>query len=333
MKEERGWRVICGDCMEELPRLGAASVEAVITDPPYGIGFEGLRWDRHDPDRYDAWCERWLTECLRVLRPGGHLASFAAPRTAHRLATGIEKSGFELRDTLMWVFSRGYPKSRNLRGQWAGWGTGLRPAYEPILLARRPFDGKTARNVEAHGTGALHLAACRVPGGEGQPDRWPSNLIFGHGPDCAPGRCEPRCAVRLLDAQRRRAGAPPSRFFYCVKASRRERDAGCERLPRRTVETLAVGAGAKARRARRFNPHATVKPLELMHWLVRLLTPPGGLVLDPFCGSGSTGCAAALEGRFIGIEREPAYAEVARARIAFWQRQAGGPAKGCGGRT
>jgi DNA modification methylase len=344
----RRWRVQHADCLTLLPTLECSSVDVVITDPPYGISFAGMGWDvprRLDPGRppgrrrsaasesaaFQAFSTAWAEQALRVLKPGGHLAAFAAPRTAHLLACGLEQAGFEIRDTLMWIQGQGYPASRNLPG---GWGTGLKPAYEPIILARRPLDGTLQANHAAHGTGALNIEACRIPdtpprcAEEGrrhgparaasERGRWPANLFLSHDPICTPTRCATGCPVGLLGDRQR--------FFYTAKASRRERDAGCEQLPRRTTQTFKIGAAAQRRaRARPVaNLHPTVKPIELMRWLVRLLTPAGGLVLDPFTGSGSTGAAAVLEGaRFLGIEREADYILIARARISHWD----GPAQ------
>ena len=206
----------------------------------------------------------------------------------------------------MWLNGEGVPKSRRIAD---GMGTALKPAYEPILLARAPFAGRIAANVEAHGTGALQIDATRVEGG-----RWPANVLLGHAADCTPIECAAECPTTLVDQ-----AAPesrPSRFFDCPKASRPEREAGCKQLPIQTA-TLYTGPHRKPRRVR--NVHPTVKPLELMRWLVRLGCPPGGVVLDPFTGSGSTGAAAVLEGRqFVGIERERDYVPVACARIEHW---------------
>ncbi len=337
------WQVRHADSFALLPTLEAASVDAVITDPPYGISFAGMKWDRPkrlDPVRppgrrrspanpsaaFHGFCAEWASQTLRVLKPGAHLAAFAAPRTAHLLACGLEAAGFELRDTLMWIQGQGYPASRPLPN---GWGTGLKPAYEPIVLARRPLDGTLKQNHSVYGTGALNIDACRIT--SGQPrcaskgrrhagtraacdrGRWPANLLLSHARACAASRCEPDCPIELLGERHR--------YFYAAKAPRREREAGCERLPRRTIQTFKIGATGeqKARDCPVANIHPTVKPIEVMRWLVRLLTPPGGLVLDPFTGSGSTGAAAVLEGaRFLGIEREAGYVPIARARIKHW---------------
>jgi site-specific DNA-methyltransferase (adenine-specific) len=301
--------------------LEAESVDAIVTDPPYGIGFQHERWDStaireaaaragHDRlnpnEAFEAWCRIWATECRRVMKPGAFLAAFGSPRTYHRLACGVEDAGLEIRDTLMWLYATGMSKSRHYPG---GQATTLKPAFEPIVLARRELDGTTEETIARHGTGALNAESCRVEG------RHPANVILGHEPDCEEGRCAAGCVAGAADvcAGKGRSRLAPSRFLYCPKASRAERDAGCEELPRRTLNLFPnAGTSGDAR-----NHHPTVKPLELMRWLVRLLCPPGGLVLDPTAGSGTTGAAAVLEGRrFCGIELESAYIEIATARIA-----------------
>ncbi|WP_288074800.1 site-specific DNA-methyltransferase, partial [Pseudomonas sp.] len=285
------------------------------------------RWDYDGPS-----VEMWA-ECLRVLKPGGHLLAFAGTRTQHRMAVRIEDAGFEIRDMIAWVYGSGFPKSRNLDGDWQGWGTALKPALEPITVARKPLIGTVAANVLQHGTGALNIDGCRV-GTEGgtakgsKPDG-AGNGIYGAG---LHGACE----IKRLDAGRWpanliRSGSEPAdllgeaaRFFYCAKASKRDRDEGLEGFEAKAAksyeggrivsadhpETAMGGASVRA------NNHPTVKPTDLMRYLCRLVTPPGGLVLDPFMGSGSTGKAALQEGfRFVGIEREAQYLEIARARI------------------
>ena len=319
-----GARLIEGDCLEEMRKLEPESVDAIVTDPPYGIGFQHERWDSvaireaatragHDRlspnEAFEAWSRIWATECRRVMKPGAFLAAFGSPRTYHRLACGVEDAGLEVRDTLMWLYSEGMSKSRHYPG---GRATTLKPAYEPIVLARRALEDTTAETLARHGTGALGTEACKVEG------RHPANAILGHDRSCEAERCAPGCPVLAADAgvqeDRRLA---PSRFLYTPKASRAERDAGCESLPPRVLNLFpnAQKGGKGPTKAR--NPHPTVKPLALMRWLVRLLCPPGGLVLDPTLGSGTTGAAALLEGRrFVGIELEPTYMEIARARIA-----------------
>ncbi len=350
----RRWQVMHADCLLALPKLDAASVDVLITDPPYGIDFNGMAWDRAralDPARppgrrrsrenpsiaFGRFCAEWARQCLPVLKPGAHLAAFAAPTTAHLLASGLEEAGFELRDMLMWLHAQGYPAGANcgIPTSHAGWGTRLKPAYEPILLARKPLEGTLRENLARHGTGALHIDACRntpaaatptsgerCPGegrthaGSANPQgRWPAHLLLSHSLRCTPDRCQQGCPIGML--------GEPHRFFYCAKPNRRERNIGCERLPRRTTQTFQIGAHneRKARARPVPNIHPTVKPIELMRWLVRLLTPLDGLVLDPFTGSGTTGIAAILEdARFLGIEREDDYLPIARARIGHWAR-------------
>jgi len=329
-------RLLEGDCLEVLGTLEPESVDAIIADPPYGIGFQHERWDsaaireavaeagheRLSPgEAFEAWCRIWAAECRRVMKPGAFLAAFGSPRTCHRLACGVEDAGLEVRDTLMWLYSEGMSKSRHYPG---GRAATLKPAFEPIVLARRELDGTTAETLARHGTGALGTEGCRVEG------RHPANVVLGHAPDCGDGRCAPGCPVAAADAcaAEGRARLAPSRFLYCPKASRKERSAGCERLPRRTLNLFPSATKGGGRPADARNPHPTVKPLELMRWLVRLLCPPGGLVLDPTAGSGTTGAAAVLEGRrFIGIELESAYVEIAAARTALHAKSAPGRPK------
>ena len=230
----------------------------------------------------------------------------------------------------MWLQGQGYPATRVLPD---GLGTGLKPAWESIILARKPLlDRSLDATLAKHGTGALNIDTCRLPLGpedcqnEGrhhdrggrvtQRGRWPANLLLSHGEGCTAELCAPGCPAGAL--------AERHRFFYCAKAPRREREAGCEDLPRRVVQTLKTSTHAE--RASAENPvaniHPTVKPIDLMRWLVRLVNPRGGLVLDPFTGSGSTGIAAVLEGaRFHGIERDTNYVPIARARITHWSRR------------
>jgi site-specific DNA-methyltransferase (adenine-specific) len=344
----RRWQIKQADCFTALPQLDADSVDAIVTDPPYGIGVNGMAWDRpalldsskragkrrqpgENPNQaFQEFSREWSGACLHSLKPGGHLAAFAAPRTAHRLACGLEEAGYELRDVLMWLQGQGYPATRVLPG---GLATGLKPAWEPIILARRPLDGTLDHNLKKHGTGAMNIDATRITLGaqdcpsEGRAHgrritasergRWPANLLLSHGTSCTAAGCEPDCPIGLLGDHHR--------FFYAAKAPRREREAGCEALPRRVVQTFKIGAYNEQLCDEHpvANIHPTVKPIELMRWLVRLLTPSGGLVLDPFAGSGSTGVAAVLEGaRFLGIEREAIYVPIARARITYWARQA-----------
>ena len=386
--------LIHGDCLQALASMPDACVDAVVTDPPYGLAFMGKRWD-YDVPNVEIWAQ-----CLRVLKPGGHLLAFAGTRTQHRMAVRIEDAGFEIRDMITWVYGSGFPKSldvskaidkaagaeREVVGskigqpgysmadngrtnavyadlhdpaaecsitapatpeaqQWSGWGTALKPALEPITMARKPLIGTVAANVLAHGTGGLNIDGCRVahdedcrmmapsqanidnpsekhrqagrreavlelkPGG-----RWPANLLHDGSDEVVglfPANAGASAPVKGTEASMASVGAvtgkrdrvpgafhadtgSAARFFYCSKTSKADREDG--------------------------NTHPTVKPTDLMRYLCRLVTPPGGIVLDPFMGSGSTGKAALLEGfDFIGIEREPEYLEIARRRITAAQ--------------
>lgn len=331
--DARRWGLVQGDALSLLGRLPSSCVDAIVTDPPYGIGFHDEAWDGEDiyrsvsPDgelgvreAFARWSAVWASECRRVLKPGGHMVAFGCPRTFHRLTSGIEDAGFDVRDVLLWLNDQGVPKSRRLPG---GRGTALKPAYEPILLARAPIRSSIAENTEAWGTGALNIDAARIDH-DTTPGYWPANLALSHAPGCHKDRdgCADACPLRLID--RAAPHKQPSRFFYCAKVSRAEREAGCEQLPERTIP-IYTGDKRKGRMVR--NIHPTLKPIELMRWLVRLTCPPGGVVLDPFTGSGSTGVAAMLEGRqFFGIERESEYVRVATARLEHWSQVAAGAA-------
>jgi DNA modification methylase len=434
-----------GDCREMMATLEAASIDSIVTDPPYGLSFMGKGWDHGVPG-----VEFW-TEALRVAKFGAHLLAFGGTRTYHRLACAIEDAGWEIRDCVMWVYGSGFPKShdvskaidkangrkfedryalgrhirerrqavgltqcdvngwfgyrdgcqhwerqdasgarvptvadfailqerlelsdewrklverveaeREVTGaktvpvkpgfagevyggdssrrvvnitapateaarQWSGWGTALKPAWEPIIVARKPLVGTVAENVLTHGTGAINVDGCRV---EGVREKTHSDSRkAGNGWGASPSRALPpnRFPANLIHDGSGEVTAPmgeAARFFYCAKASKADRDEGCEGLPTIRVKMNNGNDAAGDPVSNRFtkmarNHHPTVKPTDLMRYLCRLVTPPNGIVLDPFCGSGSTGKAAILEGfRFVGIEREAEYVEIARARIA-----------------
>lgn len=340
-------KVEIGNCLDILRTLPENSVDSIVTDPPYGLKFMGRRWD-YDAPSVEVWAE-----CLRVLRQGGHLLAFAGTRTQHRMCTRIEDAGFEIRDMIAWVYGSGFPKSHN--GPWGG--TALKPALEPITMARKPLEGTVAANVLAYGTGALNIDGCRVgtetrtnsskpradrtgfvtgfvSGTQSQVHdhgRWPANLIHDGSDEVLAGF--PQTGVSAGGGRKNAdkfgggyaaAGSDmigfgdsgsAARFFYCAKASKRDRDEGLESFDRVAI-------------APRANNHPTVKPTDLMRYLCRLVTPPGGMVLDPFMGSGSTGKAAVLEGfGFIGIEREAEYAAIAESRIAHAEKQAKDPSQ------
>jgi len=307
------WGLLEGDALRVLALLPDASVDAIVCDPPYGVSMAA--WDGGTlagGQGFQAFSHAWASAAAGVLRPGGHLLAFGAARTAHRLGVGIEDAGLEIRDGLVWLYGSGVPKGRRLPG---GRSTALKPAWEPIVLARKPLDPAATTvmaNVARHGTGALNIDATRIATDEQTTGRWPANVLLGHDPAC--GKiCAPDCTVAEID--RDYPSARPSRFFYQAKASRREREAGLEHLPRISAPVFS-GSG----RAPRANVHPTVKPVDgLMRWLIRLVVPVGGVVLDPFAGSGSTIIAALLEGRqAVGIERQSDYVRVAAARIAHW---------------
>jgi site-specific DNA-methyltransferase (adenine-specific) len=431
-----------GDCLEVMATMADNSVDAIVTDPPYGLSFMGNNWDHGVPG------EAFWREALRVAKPGAHLLAFGGTRTFHRLAVAIEDAGWEMRDTigmphesgewgdcpwlLAWVYGSGFPKSldvskaidkaagaeREVVGvhhrhsggstksgsmsggelgtaselpltapatpeaqQWDGWGTALKPAWEPVIVARKPLVGTVAENVLTHGTGALNVDGCRVAtddplgggayatkpterdqlwgddagnswrrGGAGEfqqpPGRWPANLIHDGSDEVVglfpltashdtrdSGGLRDNAKKGDVDFKRGSEGSLPlgradsgsaARFFYCAKASKADRDEGCDGLEARRT-TFADGTGLKNngdgtprnQQPSNRNHHPTVKPTSLMSYLCRLVTPPGGIVLDPFMGSGSTGKAAILEGfQFIGIEREAEYLAIAEARIS-----------------
>jgi DNA modification methylase len=316
------WGLIEGDALDVLARLPENSIDCVVTDPPYALSFHAESWDGADIHRavpggermsrrevFERWTMLWAAHCHRVLRPGGHLLAFSAPRMFHRLVCGIEDSGLEVRDQLLWLNAQGLPKSRRLPG---GLGTTLKPAYEPILLARKPLQGNVAENLDAFGTGVLNIDAARIKRAGSEPGYWPSHVAVSHADRCVDEACALDCPMSAL-------GPTASRLFFCAKATRSEREAGCEELPQQQVQ-IYTGKHHPPRVVR--NGHPTVKPAALMKWLINLATPPGGLVLDPFTGSGTTGVAAVLEDRmFLGIEREPEYVDIACARIAHWSRE------------
>lgn len=423
------WCLLQGDCRVRLGDLVDCAVDAVVTDPPYELGFMGKAWDSTGI----AYSVEMWREVLRVLKPGGHMLAFGGTRTSHRMVCAIEDAGFEVRDSIAWMYGTGFPKSLNVskaideaagatrevisehplasrkprahsnagRGslaggrlgtlpdvtapatdaarQWNGWGTALKPALEPICLARKPLIGTVAANVLAHGTGGLNIDGCRVSaeglhevtqgkGTHGEDGwgmersryrvptgRWPANVILDDE------------AAAVLDAQSGISKSPrvgsvarisallnqpskgdeqarvspnghgdaggASRFFYTAKPSRAERDLYCDELPAKSggeatarkdgsdgLNSPRAGAG---RTGGARNHHPTVKPIELMRYLVRLITPPGGIVLDPFVGSGSGGAAALAERcRFIGIDQDADFIAIARARLARNAKQA-----------
>lgn len=353
--------MILGDCLEKLKELENCSVDSIVTDPPYGLSFMGKHWD------YDVPSVAIWKEALRVLKPGGHLLSFGGTRTYHRLVVSIEDAGFEIRDCIQWLYGSGFPKSHNLKEQWQGWGTALKPANEPICVARKPLEkGLTvAENVIKWGTGAINIDGSRIvpidpcqykanatrSDGKIRPGflasgmnaqaseigRWPANIILD---EVAAEMLDEQSGNRKSSGKYTQKNVPSSayfgnsksinnamyedsgcasRFFYVAKASKSERNAGLEGMPKRLGGAIS---GKETRPDRppnhtmRENFHPTVKPIKLMQYLINLVTPPNGTVLDPFMGSGSTGVAAKnLNRKFIGIELDEQYFEIAKKRI------------------
>ena len=398
--------LLLGDCLDRLKDLEDNSIDAIVTDPPYGLSFMGKKWD-YDVPSVDIW-----KECLRVLKPGGYLLSFAGTRTQHRMAVNIEDAGFEIRDMIAWVYGSGFPKSLNIgkaidkmlgnerelisvggkcgvfahagdgreqdinnyqavttkgNSEWEGWGTALKPALEPITVARKPIEGNVASNCLKWGVGGINIDGCRVgidkdddihaknphtvhiksnleftsSNGEAYKvptGRFPANLIHDNSEEvreCFPetksqghwsktkttgfGEFGNGSSEYLGVGEKDKEGGNASRFFYCAKASKRERNIGCEGLEESIVndgrETDIDNAFQRGITLRK-NTHPTVKPIALMEYLVKLVSREGQVVLDPFMGSGTTGMACKkLDREFIGIEMMPDYMEIAKARI------------------
>ena len=357
--------LLLGDCRDRLKEISDNSIDSIVTDPPYELGFMGKSWDASGV-AYDVTV--WQ-ECLRVLKPGGHLLSFGGSRTYHRMACAIGDAGFQIRDQIMWVYGSGFPKSLNVGKQdgceeWDGWGTALKPAHEPIVLARKPLVGTVANNVLTYGVGGINIDGCRVgeelmvnPSGSTNPriamgngwredaqptvatGRFPANFIHDGSdevlelfPETKGGTWNTTKGARHFNNDGEPTGYATSksdgstgsaaRFFYCAKASKKDRNEGLDRFEekRDADRTKDDGAGGDNPRNRsntaKLNHHPTVKPTDLMRYLCRLVTPPNGTVLDPFTGSGSTGKAAVLEGfSFIGVEQSEEYIAIAEARI------------------
>lgn len=376
------YEIHLGSNLDVLPTLADNSIDAIVTDPPYEIGFMGRSWDSSGI----AYSVELWRECLRVLKPGGHLLAFGATRTYHRLAVAIEDAGFEIRDSIAWISNKTFPKSldiskaidkmagaeREVLGtyagarqkgsaswngedrtagkgsgfgevvsitapatdearKWEGWGTALKPVFEPVVVGRKPLEGTVAANVLQYGTGGLNIDASRVGdeeitintfdngakpfgGAEGEPytakkvvGRWPANVVLHED------------AADSLGAV--------SNFFYAARASKADRNEGLDLLPeqrsqhnsgglgrRTSVDARLAEDGVNAPTAK--NIHPTVKPTDLMRYLIKLVTPPGGTVLDVFTGSGTTGKAAILDGyQFVGIELTEDYLPIIEARL------------------
>jgi len=415
-----------GDCIEVMRGMTDGSVDSIVTDPPYELGFMGKSWDSTGI----AYSVELWTEALRVLKPGGHLLAFSGSRTYHRMACAIEDAGFQIRDQIMWLYGSGFPKSLDVAKaidkmagvefeakpasgvgfmnssddgynttlnqlvqtgestdeatKWKGWGTALKPAHEPIVMARKPLSEKTvAKNVLQHGTGALNIDGSRVgtelmvnqPGstnprnsmGDGWREsaqattsigRWPANVIHDGSDEVVelfPNSTSKQSmrGVGLTGSNVYGSGdadfdtlrghndsGSAARFFYCAKANKRDRNEGLDGFAGKEIGGKGNGlartcatCGASVldgcqcpdrtfTNPTRANHHPTVKPVDLMRYLVKVITPPGGVVLDPFMGSGSTGKGAVIEGfNFVGIEQDADYLDIARARIQWAGKQ------------
>jgi len=402
-----------GNNLEVLPTLPDNSVDSIVCDPPYELGFMGKSWDSSGI----AYSVELWQECLRVLKPGGHLLAFGGTRTWHRLAVAVEDAGFEIRDNIAWLYGSGFPKSHNISKAidkaagaerevlgvlpssrtkasssgfmmaqkldtapatddakaWDGWGTALKPAHEPIVVARKPLTGTVAQNVLEHGVGGLNIDASRIATDEvitnhsrseqasiskgkfgdsvaqethqtpGQIlGRWPANIILDEytaelideqsgiltsgalkaGRPVADVNVNFKRGLDVHDYESKANSGGASRFFYVAKASKRDRNEGLDELPevRHADRNATDGVGGDNPRNRtnqaKQNFHPTVKPTALMQYLIRLVTPANGVVLDPFAGSGSTGKAAILENKhFIGIELTAEYLPIIEGRL------------------
>ena len=320
-------QIINGDSAEVLKTIDSNTIDAVVTDPPYGIEFLAKDWDRNT-----GAVEIW-SECLRVLKPGGFLLAFSAARTYHQLATNIESAGFEIRDQIMWLYATGFPKAQKIP-DFPGWKTQLKPAHEPICMARKPFRGPQYKNMAKWGVGALNIDESRIPyedAGKINPcipraGRRTASFSFGNKATQAGGDGSPEFRAN-------EQGRFPSnvigevegyqKYFYSPKVTQKERNLGCEDIEAKPLlkdrhrDAKALGSWADKRDQAHRNHHPTVKPVALMKYLVNLVTPLNTHILDPFAGSGSTGMACRELGRnFTGIEQDPAYCDIARRRIS-----------------
>jgi site-specific DNA-methyltransferase (adenine-specific) len=406
------YKILQGDNKETLKTIADNSIDAIVTDPPYGISFLGKDWDskkatettskiaqlNHLPSgmkhtnlandlEFQFWMKDVYQECLRVLKPGGHLLAFSAARTYHHMAMAAQLAGFEIRDQLMWIYASGFPKSQDVgkqiqrkmgvkekqphkhnipriggdnnldayekytnetvctdpeAQQWSGWGTALKPAHEPIVLARKPIKTSIRENVQTYGTGALNIDATRIastdlkPGTMGNSDPRNNFKVSGVGnasTDSIPW--DPSDKGRFTSNVIGDLG-PYQKYFYSPKVSRKERhlgfsDPGAQTRRARDEHGNVLDYAEKKKGAsatvlveqfqlsNNGNNHPTVKPIALMEYLIKLITPPGGTVLDPFNGSGSTGCAATGLGfDYIGCELDPNYVEITKTRIEAW---------------
>lgn len=347
--ENNNYKLYQGSMLDMLEFIKFNSIDSIVTDPPYELNFMNKGWDNSGI----AFSKETWEKCYEVLKPGGYLLAFGGSRTYHRIACAIEDAGFEIRDCIMWLYGSGFPKSMNIglaidkkngidnrtgkiikgmcnnntlsmkngtsksqefskeyeeriaQNEWQGWGTCLKPAYEPIIVARKPFKGSLVDNVIENGVGALNIDKCKTDN-----NRFPANIIHNG----------------LQEEW--------SRYFYCAKASKKDRDEGLDEFEKKQTTDGNIRSNSETARkfgansALRKNIHPTVKPTELMQYLVRLVSPNNATILDPFMGSGSTGKAVMYENleknknyKFIGIELTEEYLPIADARIRFFSNK------------
>lgn len=414
--ENNNYKLYHGSMLDMLEHIEPNSIDSVVTDPPYEINFMNKGWDNAGVSfQPDTW-----KKCYEVLKPGGYLLAFGGSRTFHRIACAIEDAGFEIRDTIIWLYGSGFPKSMNIglavdkknienserkaqpiyeaQNEWGGWGSCLKPSFEPIIVARKPLAGTLVDNVLTYGVGGINIDECRVPANPGEYDirhytkedcfqnlkpkeskfqvkpqpegRFPANTILtyddndydevcggfpdsGNGNNGTPynyaGREYNNKETSMFNGDKPQSpsnyndNGSASRYFYCAKASKKDRDEGLDKFDVKVTGELQGGrkeGSAGSLRVRKDgsigvnpyagkgspkrNTHPTVKPTELMQYLIRLVTPNGGTILDPFNGSGSTGKAAMYENRernkgykYIGIELTEEYLPIAKARIEY----------------
>ena len=393
--KNKDYKLYQGNILDMLEVIEADSIDSIVTDPPYELNFMGKGWDNagisFNPNTWK--------QCYEVLKPGGYLLAFGGSRTYHRIACAIEDAGFEIRDTIMWLYGSGFPKSLNIgtaidkkngveskvvgigksgsnskafnlteeqekagtgilageysikqaQNKWNGWGTCLKPSFEPIIVARKPFKGSLVDNVIENGVGGINIDECRV-GTEEQTvsGRFPANTILtydetdfdevcGGFPYTKTGSIKPHInksnGICNFNTQNKTINyfngdsGSASRYFYCAKASKKDRDEGLDSFNNETVNDgrqTPIDNPFQRGETPRKNTHPTVKPTELMQYLVRLVTPNNGIVLDPFNGSGSTGKAVMYENKgrnknykYIGIELTEEYLPIAKARIEY----------------
>jgi site-specific DNA-methyltransferase (adenine-specific) len=380
VESDLDFRLLKGNCLDMLKELPDNSIDSIVTDPPYELGFMGKAWDSSGI----AYSVELWAECLRVLKHGGHLVAFSGSRTVFPMGVAIAQAGFEVRDMISWIYTSGFPKSMNIsialdkqlanmphRGigvkhavgqehlakptktedlppyvpaspqaqQWQGWGTALKPAQEPAVLARKPIDSdcsSIAENVLKWGTGAINIDAGRFPYGD--------DCHFGSGHDCSDQWDKPTIGSTQafvygemgqrnlnqkndISSYKPKGGRWPANVYQCKKPARSEKEAGLDHLTGKTgaeatqrkegsdgLNSPRSGAGRTAEHVKNFHP--TVKPIKLMRWLCRLLTPQGGTVLDPFLGSGTTAVSAILEGfNAVGCEMTEDYYPIIQGRV------------------